>query len=325
MNQRLQSLAEGLRDRRVLVTGASGRIGRRLLEILVANGVEPRALYRNPSQQRMTGLRVYQGDLLQPGSLEAVLDGVDVVFHLASYGPAKDDPRPEDHPLHRTVTVEGTRNLLAAAQSSGVEHLLFTSSTRVIDGSASLYARSKREAESLVLAAGPYLETLVLRLAPVYGFARQGSVAQMIAAIDAGRFPSLPDFGERRSLVHVDDVIQALLLLAMAEGTAGNTFTVTDLQSYSSRQMYEMICAALGRKPGRRAMPAWLLGVAAGAGDLLQQLLGRPMPMNRERLEKLSASAWFDGEPLARETGYRPQMDLEKALPQIIREYRTDS
>ncbi len=325
MNQRLQSLGESLRGRRVLVTGASGRIGRRLLEVLVASGVEPRALYRNPPAQGLAGLHVYQGDLLQPRSLEAVLDGVDVVFHLASYGPAQNDPRPEDHPLHRQVSVEGTRKLLAAAQSAGVKRLLFASSTRVIDGSTSLYAQSKREAESLVRAAGAPLETVILRLAPVYGFARQGSVAQMIAAIDAGRFPSLPDFGEKRSLVHVDDVIQALLLSALDEDMAGKTFTVTDLQSYSSRQMYEMICAALGRKPGRWSMPAWLLGVAAGIGELLQRVSRRPMPMNRERLEKLRAPAWFDGEPLARETGYEPQLNLEQALPQIIREYRTDT
>ena len=324
MNQRLQSLSEGLRGKRVLVTGASGRIGRRLLGVLVASGVEPRALYRNPPAQEIAGLHVCQGDLLEPDSLDAALDGVELVFHLASYAPSQHDRQPEEHPMHRQVTVEGTRNLLAAAQSAGVERLLFASSTRVIDGSSSLYALSKREAESLVLAAAPALESVVLRLAPVYGFARQGSIARMIAAIDAGRFPSLPDFGEKRSLVHVDDVIQALLLSVLDEDVAGKTFTVTDLQSYSSRQMYEMICAALGRKPGRWTLPAWLLAVAARAGDLLQQLLGRPMPMNRERLERLRASAWFDGEPLARETGYRPQLDLEKALPQIIRKYRSE-
>jgi len=323
MNQRLQSLTEGLRGRQVLVTGASGRIGRRLVDVLLAGGVEPRALYRNPPAQGIAGLRVCRGDLLQPGSLDAALDGVELVFHLASHGPAQDDPRPEDHPLHRLVTVEGTRNLLAAASSAGVKRLVFASSTRVIDGSTSLYALSKKEAESLVQAAGKSLETVILRLAPVYGFARQGGVARMIAAIDAGRFPSLPDFGERRSLVHVDDVIQALLLSALDEGMEGKTFTVTDLQSYSSRRMYEMICAALGRKPGRGTMPVWLLGVAARAGDLLELVSGRPMPMNRERLEKLRASAWFDGEPLARETGYLPQWDLEKALPDIVGKYRS--
>jgi hypothetical protein len=70
-------------------------------------------------------------------------------------------------------------------------------------------------------------------------------------------------------------------------------------------------------------MPVWLLGVAARAGDLLELVSGRPMPMNRERLEKLRASAWFDGEPLARETGYLPQWDLEKALPDIVGKYRS--
>jgi len=325
VNSHLDSLCRRLGERKVLVTGASGRIGKRLLEVLLAGGVTPRALYRSPPEISPQGLQVVTGDLLRPESLPAVLRDVDVVWHLASHAPARDDPRPEEHPRHREVTVEGTRNLLAAARAAGVSRLIFASSTRVLDGSSSLYARSKKEAESLVRREEAFMETVILRLAPVYGFSAQGNVALMMAAIDAGRFPSLPEFGERRSLVHVDDVVQALLLSAVEAGMAGKTYTVTDLQSYSSRQMYEMICAALGRQPARRVLPPWLLGVAAGAGELLQRLSGRPVPMNRERLRKLRASAWFDGEPLAREAGYQPQWDLQGALPEIVARYRSNS
>ncbi len=326
MNERLQSLCNDLRGTDILVTGASGRIGTRLLDVLLEAGMPVRALYREPPEQSRDDLQAVEGDLLCPATLTSALEGVEVVIHLASYAPAEDDPHPEEHPMHRQVTVEGTRNLAAAARQAGVRRLVFASSTRVIDGSTSLYAHSKKEAESLLLEEGDQLpEVTVLRLAPVYGFPRQGGIAQMIAAIDRGHFPSLPDFADRRSLVFVDDAIQALLLSAVHARAAGKVFTVTDLRDYSSREIYEWISMALGRNPTPSRIPVWLLHLGAGVGDLLQRLLRRPMPLSRERLRKLTASACFDGRPLVQELGYQPQHDLQSALAEIIAAYRSGS
>ncbi|BAO43444.1 NAD-dependent epimerase/dehydratase [Thiolapillus brandeum] len=309
----------------MLVTGASGRIGARLVQVFLTNGVELRGLYRRLPREQMPGLQAIRGDLLDAESLNAALQGVDLVFHLASYAPGIRETAPEDHPLHREVSVQGTRNLLAASRQAGVRRLVFASSTRVMDGSDSLYARSKKTAESLILAERDSLETVILRLAPVYGFPRQGSIALMLAAIDQGRFPSLPDFAERRSLVHVDDVVQALLLSAIRAEAAGKTFVVTDMQEYSSRRIYELICQALGRTPVPSRIPVWLLRTGAAAGSLLQFLLRRPMPLTMERLDRLRRSAWFDAAPVARELGYRPRYDLQSALPGIIEAYRSGS
>ena len=320
MTDQLQALAGRLRGKQVLVTGASGRIGSRFLQVLLASGVEPRGLFRSAPEQPPEGLQVFHGDLLVPETLDAALEGVAVVFHLASYAPAAGEGHPEEHPRHQPVTVYGTRNLLAASRQAGVQRLVFASSTRVIDGSVSLYARSKKAAESLVRAEK---QSVILRLAPVYGFSRQGSIAQLITAIDQGRFPSLPDFAERRSLVHVDDVVQALLLSAVHAQAVGRTFAVTDLHTYSSREIYELICHALGKKTSHAHIPVWLLSLGAGAGSLLQTLLRRPMPLTRERLDKLRASAWFDASPLVETLGYRPRYDLQAALPEIIESYRS--
>jgi nucleoside-diphosphate-sugar epimerase len=325
MNDRLSPLIEELRGKRVLITGASGRVGARLMQVFLAHGVEPLGLFRRLPQESVPGRQAIKGDLLDPESLTAALQGVEVVFHLASYAPGIDETAPEDHPLHREVGVHGTRNLLSASRQAGVRRLVFASSTRVMDGSDSLYARSKKAAESLILAEAHSLETVILRLAPVYGFPRQGSIALMLAAIDQGRFPSLPDFSERRSLVHVDDVVQALLLSAIRAEAVGKTFVVTDRQEYSSRQIYELICQALGRTPAPSRIPVWALRTGAVAGSLLQLLLRRPMPLTRERLDKLRRNAWFDAAPMAQELGYRPRYDLQSALPGIIEAYRSGS
>ena len=322
MNERLLQLARALPSAPVLVTGASGRIGQRLVEVLAAAGCGVRGMSRRQGMLFANGVQSCVADLVTGEGLADALQGVRLVFHLAGYAPDPAERDPENNPLHQEITVGGTENLLGQAEQAGVASFLFASSTRVIDGSGSRYARAKKQAEELVGAAAQPMNTTVLRLSPVYGFARQGNIAQMLAAIDAGRFPSLPDFGDRRSLVHVDDVVQALLLAALSPGAAGKTYTVTDLQTYSSRQIYELICAALGRTPPGWHVPGWVLHAGASAGSVLETLTGRPMPLNRSRLNSLSRSACFDAQKIVEELAFSPIYDLEEALPEIVRQFR---
>ncbi len=310
-NHPLAELAAKLESRPVLVTGASGGIGRRLVQVLSESPVPVRALLR---QDRLSGAETARGDLTRPETLAGACSGIHTIFHLASYSPAKGDPRPEEHPLHQQVTVEGTRNLLRVARSTGVERIVFASSTRVLDGSTTLYAQSKRSAEKL-LSESP-ISTAVLRLPPVYVFTRRGFVAEMLEKALAGRLPPFPDFGDRRSLVHLDDAVQSLLLAALAPGLNGS-WTVTDLQDYSIHRISEAILTALGKEPGR-PWPPVVFHIAALAGEVLQRLLHRPMPLDLERLDKLRRPAWFDGAPFAEAAGYRPLYTLEKALPRML-------
>ncbi len=318
MTQPLSELASELRPRRVLVTGATGGIGQRLLQFCAEAGVQLRALSRNPDACLPAGVELMQGDLTLARDVRAACRNVDLVFHLASYAPKAGEPEPEQHVLHRKVTVAGTKNLLDAARHSGITRLVFASSTRAIDGSDSLYARSKREAERLVTASG--LACCTLRLAPVYGFAHKGSMAKMLALVDRGRFIPVPEFHERRSLVHVNDVVQALLLAALKPQAVGQIYTVTDWQTYSLRQLYEMMSEVAGRKP-HAGMPLWVLRSGATLGDLLRRMTRLPMPLTRDKLDKLSRSAWFDAQALT-ELGYQPVYELRTALPQMLTDLR---
>lgn len=306
----------------MLVTGATGGIGRRLVEQLTASGVPTKVLVREDPTTEFAALVVLQrGDLVGGAGLEEALAGVDVVFHLASYAPQSDEPAPEDNPLHSQVTVEGTARLLRMARQAGVKRLVFASSTRVIDGSASVYAAAKTEAERLIREERGAMEWVILRVAPVYGFADKGSIAQLVRAIDAGRLPPLPELGDRRSLVHVDDVLQALLLAAVHPAANGRIYTVTDFEVYSMRRIYLAIAAALG-KPVRKGVPRWLLRSAARAGDLAGGLLRRRMPFDSRRYRQLVKSAWFDGGAIGSELGFHPGWRLETALPPLIEAYR---
>jgi nucleoside-diphosphate-sugar epimerase len=322
MNERLLDLARALRPGPVLVTGATGRIGRRLVEVLVEADMPVRAISRNGDASIPDGARLCVADLNDPDSLMPALERVASVFHLASYAPSENDPNPEDNPLHHAVTVTGTQHLMHKAEEAGVGSLVFASSTRVIDGSSNSYAQAKKEAEQVVLASAFHLNATVLRLPPVYGFSQQGNIAQMLAAIDSGYFPSLPDFGDIRSLLHVDDAVQALLLLSSASAKGGKIYVATDLQQYSMRQIYELLCRALEKTPPSFRIPRWLLGAGATMGSVLEKMTGRKMPLNREKLHSLSHSAYFDAGGIVQELGFSPFYTLEKALPEIVRQYR---
>ena len=321
MQQSPESLAESFRDQAVLVTGATGLIGQRLVAVLAAGGGRVHILSRRENAVEIwprQSITAYVGDLEDKALLVDICRQVQSIFHLASYAPADNDPAPEENPAHLRVTVQGTEKLLDAAGQAGVKSFVFSSSTRAIDGRDSTYGRAKQAAEHMVIqAAGARMHASAVRLAPVYGFERKGSIAQMIQAVRLGRFPPIPDFADKRSLVHYDDAIQALLLTAIKPAANGKVYTVTDTRTYSSREIYRLICRSLNKPVPSWSVPFWLLKLAAGMGDLLQRVIGRPAPINTEKLLKLSSSAWFDGCDIQRELGYEPVYDLESWLASL--------
>lgn len=326
---------------RALVTGASGFIGRRLVTALVSEGVEVTALVRDTDRAKRAGLSqvIYRsGDVTNADSVRGSCDGINIVFHLASQAEVG-QPRADDG-AHRRVTVEGTAVLLAEAARAGVKRFVFVSSVKAmgegtampecLDESApcapvSAYGRAKYEAEQLVLGRDRpmALRTCVVRLPMVYGPNPNGNVMRMIAAIDRGRFPPLPETGNRRSLVHVDDVVRALLLVNAQVAASGQVYLVTDGQTYSTRDMYVAICNALGKSIPRWTVPAFVLAAGGRVGDWIERGLGNTAPLNSDVVQKLLGSAWYSCSKLQRELGFRPAYTLEQALPEMVALYRS--
>jgi len=319
------------RLRSVLVTGASGFIGRRLCAALREEGARVRALARRPCagpwDERVTV------DLAAGAVPSSALAGVDTVFHLAgrvhaSAGDADDAER------HRRANVEGTRALLAAAVAAGAPGIVHFSSVKAMGegGPACLdedapaapqtdYGRSKREAERLVLEAGARqgLHAVVLRLPLVYGPGARGNLAEMLEAVARGRFPPIADPGNRRSLVHVDDVVAAALLAARRPEATGRVYLVTDGRAYSTRDILEGMWQALGRRAPRWSLPLPLLRALARAGDVAGRVRGRPWRFDSRACRKLTGSAWYSSERIARELGFRPRRDLAAGLAEMAR------
>jgi nucleoside-diphosphate-sugar epimerase len=315
-----------------LVTGAGGFLGSPLVERLVADGIPVRAMhYRNPEAPPRPGVVTVRAALEDFDSLRRAAEGCTTVFHLA--GKAHDlDVRDAD--AFRRINVEGTANLLRAAEEAGVRSFVFASSVKAmgeggdecLDEDAPAeprtpYGISKLEAEQLVLETGARgrVHVSVLRLPLVYGPGLKGNLRAMLDAIARGAFPPPPRTRNRRSLASVSDVVSALVLSARSPAAAGRTYLVTDGTAYSTRDIYDSMRAALGLHPVAWAVPRWAFRAAALAGDAATRLLGRRMPFSTEAFEKLLGSACYRNDRIRRELGFMPATTLQAALPGIVR------
>lgn len=325
-------------DGAVLVSGATGFIGCKLVNALRSRKIPVYALARDLSKVHALwpqgDVAGRSGDISNAVSLKDICAGVHTVFHLASY--VEEERFGDTEDLHWRVTVQGTRYLLEAAVRAGVKRFIYASSVKAMGEGGenhldetspakpvSSYGRAKLEAERLVLEAGRKhgMHVCNLRLPLVYGRDNRGNIWRMIAAIDRGRFPPLPENGNKRSMVHVDDVIQALQLGAENPAANGQTYIVTDGRIYSTHQIYDAIRRALGRPASRWTIPIGLLRTAARMGDVIGGIRGRGFVFDSDVLNKLTGSAWYSCRKIETELGYQPTRFLEDGLCEMVDEY----
>jgi len=320
--------------RRCLVTGASGFIGRALCAFLQEQGCKVRALLRRETEGPWD--EAVFCDLGYDSLPEQSMQGIDTVFHLAGMVHAMKPGKGEQR-LYETVNVRGSEAVAIAAVESGVRRFVFFSSVKAVGDPGEKcvderwqilpqdpYGLSKREAEKRLLGFGRRagMHVSVLRPALVYGPDAKGNLQRMIEAIDAGRFPPLPETGNRRSMVHVDDLNEAAWLVATHPQADGEVYIVSDGEAYSSRQIYEWMTEALGRKLPAWNMPAPVLGIAATWGDIFQRIPGCRVPINSEMFQRLIGSACYEAGKLRQDLGWQPRRRLYETLPNMVAAYR---
>lgn len=317
--------------RSYLVTGASGFVGRALCAELRSAG-RVRGLFRGAAEGPWD--ECVLADLAE-GVPAGALEGVDTVFHLAA---KTDDGRtvPSDEGVFQRVNAGATARLVEAAASAGVARFVLASSIKAMGPSGGScmdetcpsrpttpYGRSKKEAEDLVLAERRVRHVCVARSVPVYGPGSKGNLARMIEAVDRGVFPPLPKTENARSMVHVEDLARALVLCAEKREAAGRVFIVTDGRRYSTREMYERVCEAVGKRKPRWAVPGFALRAAGLFGDAVGRARGRPFVVSSGMVERLLGSACYDSSLIERTLGFAPLWDLERALPEMVRAVRS--
>lgn len=283
-------------------------------------------------------------DISRPGDWPDAFAGADCVFHLAGRAHALSEVQQDEAEYFR-VNTEGTRHVLEAAKAHGVRRFVFFSTTKTMsrdgvpaelhrapiatnDESSDVvpdtpYGESKLAAERLVLGGGYVSEPVVLRLCMVYGPGGKGNLEKMLLAVDRGRFPPLPDVPNKRSMVHVQDVVSAAILAASHPAAVGEVFIVTDGHAYSTRDLVRAICGALGRAMPRWSMPLWSLQALGIAGGTIARFTGRRFVFDSDALSTLLGSAWFSSAKLSSRLGFCAAWDFQRALPQMVAETRS--
>lgn len=293
---------------RILVTGATGFIGRHLLRALLDRGYETVILTRAAEPPAFWDGRLspVTGDVTDPAAVSVALRGVTAVAHLAAATQGSDPAR-----YHR-VNVEGTRTLVAASRVAGVRRFVALSTITANRRVVGVYGATKREMERIVLESG--LEGVVLRPHLVYGPGDRGLFARMVGLVES--LPVVPVIGRGRQLiqpVHVDDVVRAILRCLEAPHVAGCCYDLVGPNDVTLDEFLHRIGRTLGVRKRHVHIPVPLALVAARAMAAVM----RDPPISVDNVIGADQPTPFDRAPARRDLGLR-QTALTEGLPTIL-------
>lgn len=314
----------------ILVTGATGFLGKALLERLRRRGECLRALARRQPSQPPEDPRIQWviGDLGDPEVVEQAVAGVETVFHV---GAAMRGSR--EH--FQAGTVWGTRNVVEACLKSGVRRLVHVSSLSVLDHAGhragtpvteswplephperrGLYTQTKLQAEQIVLEAVRRhgLPAVILRPGQIFGPGSPSHVPSGTIAI-AGRW-IVPGSGDwTLPLVFIEDVVDALLLAAEADVAPGAVFHLVDSQRITQRRYIEACRQNLRRALKVHYVPGFMLWTLALGLEWAGKLLGRELPLSRYRVRSLRPLSDLDCSAARTVLGWEPRVGVEEGL-----------
>jgi nucleoside-diphosphate-sugar epimerase len=278
---------------RILLTGASGFVGRATLRTALAVGHEVRGVMRQGEAPAPLAQVVKISDLAEHSDWQGAMDGVDAIVHLAARVHVMRDRAADSLAAFRVVNVEGTRRLASAAADAGVRRFVFVSSVKV-HGEAShdapfmadspvapadAYGRSKAEAEDALreMESRSGLGVVVVRPPLVYGPGVGANFLTLLTAVSRGWPLPLGRVDNRRSLIYVDNLADLVLLAAVHPDAAGRAFMVADGPPVSTPELIRRMGRALDRPVRMPAVPeSWLrlAGRITGRSAAVDRLLG---------------------------------------------------
>jgi len=325
----LEARIEPLEPVDVLVTGASGFLGRTLVNALRRRGQSVRVLVRKPDA-RLSALvqQVVVGDLGDPRIVDHAVKGASVVYHVgaAMGGGARE---------FEAGTVWGTRNVVDACVRHGTGKLVYVSSMSVLDHAGrdpavpvdenyalephadwrGSYTQTKLVAETCVRDAirDRGLSAVVIRPGQIIGPGSENTTPNGTLGI-AGRWIAVGSPAQTLPLVYVDDVVDALLLAAQAPAAQGRVVHVVDPALVTQGEYLDRVRRKRGSGLRLMRWPTWWLLTLAIGVEGLGKMLGRGVPLTRYRVRSLRPLANFD-QRVAREVlGWEPRVGVRRGM-----------
>jgi nucleoside-diphosphate-sugar epimerase len=324
------------RKGKFLVTGASGFLGRSLIQkLFLQEGMQIVGLVRNPKTAKESlpqGIELIQGDITDRNKLPSFPSDVDAVIHAAGIlGKflAKDSD-------YRLVNATGTENVLCASESAGIRNLLLVSSAGVLgpiknppaDESMSRspsngYERSKAEAEEITerFHREGRIRATIVRPEFIYG---PGDLHLLgfFRAIRDRRFFLI---GSGDSLLHptyVEDVSQAIWAAITHGGFNGSAYLVTGPRYVTVRELYQITTSALGVPMRRIRLPKLAAYGAAGLMEIAGRAIGKDMPLTFSKVRFFTENRAFKSDRAKTVFNYVPRFSVEEGVAETVKWYR---
>jgi nucleoside-diphosphate-sugar epimerase len=304
---------------RVLVTGATGKVGHAIASALLDRGDHVRALVRDPKRAAgvlPAGIEPVQGDVTDPESLAAAVEGCELVFN--SMGMPEQWVR--DEAIFDRVNAQGSGEVARAAKAAGVRRLVHTSTHDVFHAETgerfdetmladypkgTAYERSKQRAEELVLAERDGMEVVILNPSGVYGPTPSPTPSfenGIFEPVVRKRLPAVPPGGTGMAYV---EGVAAGHLLAADRGKDGERYILAD--GYRTfREIAELVKEIAGRGRVPPTMPVPVARGVAAIGEGISRVIRRPPLLPRGQLLYFLWQARPDPSKAQRELGWEP-------------------
>ena len=310
----------------ILVTGASGSLGRALVAQLRTRGTPLRLFDRRAPETKVADVEYVVGDLGDAAAVDAAVNGVDVVIHAGAVMKGTWDD-------HKRGTIEGTRNVVEACRKHNVSRLVHISSMSVIDWAGNDngrvdeqariephpekrgdYTRAKLEAERIVLAAADAgLPCVILRPGQIFG----GGIPLINGAVArhaAGCWLVLGDGKLELPLVYIDDVVQAILAAIDKPVPRGEIIHIIDPEHLTQAD----VLAATGTK-GVVRVPRALVFALGKLTELPLALVGKQSPLGTYRLKSALARLRYESDRAQTLLGWTPKVGVREGIKRVTR------
>lgn len=302
-----------------LVTGGTGFIGTALVKALHAASWCVRATARTVPERSTLPVDWREvGDIGPDTSWDGLFDGVDCVVHLAARVHVLKERSSDPSAAFRHTNVLGTARLARTCAEAGVKRFVYLSSVgvhgaRSFDGPLSessplaphdYYSRSKLEAEQVLaeIDRNTSLEVVVLRPPLVYGPGAPGNFARLIRLVSSGWPLPLAGIDNRRSLIYLGNLVDAILHCMHHPSAVGQTFLLDDGEPVSTPELIRMMARAMGRAVRMFELPISVLELAGA-------LSGK-----RSAIMRLTNSLWVDSSLIRAHLNWTPPYSMEAGL-----------
>jgi 2-alkyl-3-oxoalkanoate reductase len=319
----------------VLVTGASGFVGSHVVDTLLAQGQAVRALVRNPAAAKelhTKGVEVRVGDVREQHVLMEAVGGVEVVYHCAAaVGPAF-SPR-EIH----DIGLSGAHHVLEALRQAGAGRAVLLTSVNVLgtrhlenatedlpcrrSGDASADVKIEIEALTREYEQRHGVDATILRPGLIYGPRDRHNVPQMIRALRRGRFAFIGSRDHVTPIVHVRDVVAAMLLAGRTPAARGRVYHITDGSHTTIGEFIDHLAGLLDCPAPRKVLPYLVPYLGCRFFEALAWMRlyrGRP-PIARSSLRHLGTSRFFSIARASKELGYLPHISFQEGLNTAVK------